>query len=291
PLAFIPSLTRFAVAGELVDRSMKTVPGLAFAATPPAPSVTSSTTRGIGREVITTSQRADSSATEGAAAAPRSVHCFIASGLRSNTMTSWFVLRMMLRHMGPPMFPTPMKPTFIGVSPDFRRTVAARAAACTSIARVSARRCPGASKRRRPHRGRLPGALLIWKHPLGKASLGGLSLGGLSSSGLSQSGQGRTTGMAQGQHLEQPPHAVRFGEAAGAVEHGLSACRRQATGEPLGALEKSELREEQALGHRPMHGGAGLACHVSKGGEIHMRSEVGRPWLPQRVRWPSAGDR
>jgi hypothetical protein len=25
------------------------------------------------------------------------------------------VLRMMLRHMGPPMLPTPMKPTFIAV--------------------------------------------------------------------------------------------------------------------------------------------------------------------------------
>ena len=66
PLAAIPAATRFAVAGELVDRSMNTVPGLAFSAMPPAPSVTSSTTRGMGREVITTSQRAATSATEAA---------------------------------------------------------------------------------------------------------------------------------------------------------------------------------------------------------------------------------
>src|SRR5262249_17070413 len=34
------------------------------------------------------------------------------------TTTSWLVLRVMFRHMGPPMFPTPMKPTFIAVFPS-----------------------------------------------------------------------------------------------------------------------------------------------------------------------------
>src|SRR4051812_153243 len=84
---------------------------------PSGPSATSSTLRGIGSEVNTTSQSAATCATEVPAAAPRSVHALIAAGLRSNTTTSWLVLRMMSRHMGPPMLPTPMKPTFIAVSP------------------------------------------------------------------------------------------------------------------------------------------------------------------------------
>src|SRR4029077_3670653 len=82
---------------------------------PSAPSATSSTLRGIGSEVNTTSHPAATCATEVPAVAPRSVQALIAAGLRSNTTTSWLVLRMMLRHMGPPMLPTPMKPTFIAV--------------------------------------------------------------------------------------------------------------------------------------------------------------------------------
>ena len=109
----MPSATRLAVAGALVERSMNTDPGLALSAMPPLPSVTSSTIFGSGRDVIVTSQRDATSATDAPADAPRSVQAFIASWLRSKTMTSWFVFLMMLRHMGPPMLPTPMKPTFI----------------------------------------------------------------------------------------------------------------------------------------------------------------------------------
>src|SRR5690242_8136030 len=78
---------------------------------------TSSTFRGIGSEVNTTSQSAATCAADVPAVAPRSVHALIAAGLRSKTTTSWLVLRMMLRHMGPPMLPTPMKPTFIAMFP------------------------------------------------------------------------------------------------------------------------------------------------------------------------------
>src|SRR5580704_1864437 len=84
---------------------------------PLGPSATSSTLRGIGNEVSTTSQVDAICATDVPAVAPRSVQALMAAGLRSNTTTSWLVLRMILRHMGPPMFPTPMKPTFIAVSP------------------------------------------------------------------------------------------------------------------------------------------------------------------------------
>src|SRR5690349_21540271 len=87
---------------------------------PPEPRATSSTFRGIGNEVSTTSQVAATWATDVPAVAPRSVQALIAAGLRSNTTTSWLVLRLMLRHMGPPMFPTPMKPTFIAVPPPLR---------------------------------------------------------------------------------------------------------------------------------------------------------------------------
>ena len=92
---------------------MNTVPGLALAAIPAGPRVTSSTIFGSGSEVITTSQLFATSATDPPAEAPKSVQAFTASGLRSNTTTSWFVFLMMLRHMGPPMLPTPMKPTFM----------------------------------------------------------------------------------------------------------------------------------------------------------------------------------
>lgn len=43
PLDLIASLTRLAVAGEFVDRSIKTVPDLALSAAPPVPNATSST--------------------------------------------------------------------------------------------------------------------------------------------------------------------------------------------------------------------------------------------------------
>ena len=57
------------------------------------------------------------SATDLAAVAPRSVQVFTAAGFRSNTVTAWLLFLMMLRHMGPPMLPTPIYPTFIVSSP------------------------------------------------------------------------------------------------------------------------------------------------------------------------------
>ena len=57
------------------------------------------------------------SATDLAAVPPTSVQAFRAAGLRSNTVTWWFERLMMLRHMGPPMLPTPMNPTFMKPSP------------------------------------------------------------------------------------------------------------------------------------------------------------------------------
>ncbi len=88
PLAASPASTRRAVAGELVDRSITTVPGLACAAMPAAPSVTSSTCFGIGREVNTTSDAAATAAVEAPAAPPIAVQAATASGLRSNTVTA-----------------------------------------------------------------------------------------------------------------------------------------------------------------------------------------------------------
>src|SRR5262245_60365401 len=83
---------------------------------PPSPSVTASTSFGMGSEVITTSAPRVTSATDLAALAPRSVQVFTAAGLRSNTVTWWLLRLTMLRHMGPPMLPTPMNPTFTGLS-------------------------------------------------------------------------------------------------------------------------------------------------------------------------------
>src|SRR5262245_61566683 len=84
---------------------------------PLSPSVTASTSLGMGSEVITTSAPLVTSASDLAALAPRSVQAFTATGLRSNTVTWWLLRLTMLRHMGPPMLPTPMKPTFTPASP------------------------------------------------------------------------------------------------------------------------------------------------------------------------------
>src|SRR3981189_969912 len=79
---------------------------------PLSPKVTASTSLGIGSEVITTSAPLVTSATDLAAVAPRSVQVFRAGGVRSDTVTWWLLRLTMLRHMGPPMLPTPMNPTF-----------------------------------------------------------------------------------------------------------------------------------------------------------------------------------
>src|SRR3990167_8690012 len=85
---------------------------------PLSPSVTASTSRGMGRDVMTTSAPLVTSATDLAAVAPRSVQAFTAAGFRSNTVTAWLLFLMILRHIGPPMLPTPIYPTFIISSPE-----------------------------------------------------------------------------------------------------------------------------------------------------------------------------
>src|SRR3979411_2596434 len=79
---------------------------------PLSPRVTASTSLGIGSDVITTSAPLVTSATDLAAVAPRSVQVLSAAAFRSNTVTWWLLRLTMLRHMGPPMLPTPMNPTF-----------------------------------------------------------------------------------------------------------------------------------------------------------------------------------
>ena len=71
----------------------------------------------MGSDVITTSAPLVTSATDLAAVPPRSVQVFTAAGFKSNTVTWWLERLMMLRHIGPPMLPTPMNPTFTVSSP------------------------------------------------------------------------------------------------------------------------------------------------------------------------------
>ncbi len=66
----------------------------------------------MGSDVMTMSAPLVTSAIDLPAVAPRSVQVFTASGFRSNTVTEWLLRLMMLRHMGPPMLPTPIYPTF-----------------------------------------------------------------------------------------------------------------------------------------------------------------------------------
>src|SRR5258708_18956115 len=80
---------------------------------PWSPRVTASTSLGMGSDVITTSAPLVTSATDLAAVAPRSVQVLSAAAFRSNTVTWWLLFLTMLRHMGPPMLPTPINPTFM----------------------------------------------------------------------------------------------------------------------------------------------------------------------------------
>ena len=67
----------------------------------------------MGSDVMMTSAPLVTSAIDLAAVPPRSVQVFTAAGFRSNTVTWWLERLMMLRHMGPPMLPTPINPTFM----------------------------------------------------------------------------------------------------------------------------------------------------------------------------------
>src|SRR5207344_409484 len=84
---------------------------------PLSPSVTASTSLGMGSDVITTSAPLVTSASDLAAVPPRSVQVLTAAGFRSNTDTWWLERLMMLRHIGPPMLPTQMNPTFTVSAP------------------------------------------------------------------------------------------------------------------------------------------------------------------------------
>src|ERR1043165_6912053 len=88
---------------------------------PLSPRDTASTSLGMGSEVMTTSAPLVTSAIDLAAVAPRSVQVFTAAALRSNTVTWWLLRLTILRHMGPPMLPTPMNPTFTLPSLILRR--------------------------------------------------------------------------------------------------------------------------------------------------------------------------
>src|SRR4051812_29699327 len=71
--------------------------------------------------VTTTSLAAPTSRGEAAAFAPALVRRATASGLRSNTVSSLPPFRM-LRAIGPPMTPSPMKPTFMSIPPEIAAT-------------------------------------------------------------------------------------------------------------------------------------------------------------------------
>ena len=122
PLAAMAAPIFFTIEGALVDRSMKVWPLAMLARMPLSPRVTASTSLGMGSEVITTSAPLVTSAIDLAAVPPRSVQVFTAAGFRSNTVTWWLERLMMLRHMGPPMLPTPMNPTFMISSPEKARS-------------------------------------------------------------------------------------------------------------------------------------------------------------------------
>ena len=98
--------------GELVLRSMWTVPWRALSPIPPSPRATASTSLGIGREVNTTSDPATASAMEPTPLPPTSSQRRTAASSRSCTRISCPLFLMTLRHIGPPMLPTPMNPTF-----------------------------------------------------------------------------------------------------------------------------------------------------------------------------------
>ena len=100
--------------GELVLRSMWTVPWRALSPIPPSPSATASTSRGIGRDVNTTSDSATASAMEPTPVPPDLLAALDGPpchGRGRGSPAPLFLMR--LRHIGPPMFPTPMNPTFI----------------------------------------------------------------------------------------------------------------------------------------------------------------------------------
>ena len=118
PLAAIAAPIFLTIDGALVLRSIYVWPWPMLARMPLSPRVTVSTSRGIGSEVITTSAPFVTSAIDRPAVAPRSVQVFTAAAFRSNTVTWWLLRLMMLRHMGPPMLPTPMNPTFMLPSRD-----------------------------------------------------------------------------------------------------------------------------------------------------------------------------
>src|SRR4051812_30771058 len=98
--------------GELVLMSIASAPSGSAASAPPEPSRTSSTCGGAGSMVTSTSAVAAQSAAEAAGAAPIATAASTASRRRSNALTSK-PARATRSHIGPPMCPSPMKPTLM----------------------------------------------------------------------------------------------------------------------------------------------------------------------------------
>src|SRR5262245_64542709 len=87
---------------------------------PSGPSAACSTSGASGSIVITTSLAAATARGEAAAVAPASTSEATAFGLTSCTVSRWPFLRT-LRAIGPPIVPSPMKPTSVIASPPSRR--------------------------------------------------------------------------------------------------------------------------------------------------------------------------
>src|SRR5262245_24804801 len=110
--------TLSATAGTLVDMSIQVAPAASPASRPPGPSRTSSTWVGPGSMVMTTSRSAPASPGDPTQEAPAASRPAAASGRTSWTTSSWPAARTLLL-IGAPMWPRPMKPTFM-ISPGRR---------------------------------------------------------------------------------------------------------------------------------------------------------------------------
>src|SRR5687767_4909513 len=110
-----PAATAAAVRGPMVDRSTTVFTRLP-SITPPGPSATCSTICGVGRHRNSVSTWSATSLVEPSFEAPAAAAFAAAATLLSYTTTSCPALRR-CPLIGPPMFPTPMKPSFCFAMP------------------------------------------------------------------------------------------------------------------------------------------------------------------------------
>ncbi len=112
PLSTACAASAVVTSGRIEEKSMMSVPGLAFSNTPPSPASTSCTSGESGTMTATTSASLTASATESAPLPPAATSAATFSGLRlypttSNpAVTRWPAI-------GPPMMPRPMKATVV----------------------------------------------------------------------------------------------------------------------------------------------------------------------------------